>query len=86
MVVIIVRFLLLASRVCRFLLLTYALLSWLPNVAHSRFGQWLAFLVEPLLKPFRRLPLQVGGLDFTVLLALLAFQLFDQFLLMVVFA
>lgn len=37
-------------------------------------------LVEPFLSLFRKLPLQFGGLDFTVLVALLVLNLMNQLL------
>lgn len=78
MMLLLTRFLFLGLGVCRVLLLAYAFLSWIPAWYDSSFGKGLRFLVEPLLKPFRRLPLQFGGLDFTVVAALLALQILGE--------
>ena len=47
------------------ILVIYALLSWFPGAPQSTLGQMVHRLVEPFLSLFRKLPLQVGGLDFT---------------------
>ena len=48
------------------ILVIYALLSWFPGAPQSTLGQMVHRLVEPFLSLFRKLPLQFGGLDFTV--------------------
>lgn len=85
MILFVVRYLFLALDVCRFLLIVYALLSWFPNAAQSRLGQWVRFLAEPILKPFRALPLQIGGLDFTVVVAILALQVLGDLVVKALF-
>lgn len=67
-------YLFLALDVYYYLLWGHALMSWLPALAQSRLGQFVTFLVEPLLKPLKRLPLQFGGLDFSVVVATIAIQ------------
>lgn len=54
------------------LLIVYALMSWFPGAYQSRFGQLLGRICEPFLNLFRRLPLQFGGIDFSVMAAILA--------------
>ena len=54
------------------ILVIYALLSWFPGAPQST--------LEPFLSLFRKLPLQFGGLDFTVLVALLVLNLMNQLL------
>lgn len=54
------------------LLVVYALMSWFPGAYQSKFGQLLGRICEPFLDLFRRLPLQFGGLDFSVMAAILA--------------
>ncbi|MDU5335662.1 YggT family protein [Enterococcus sp.] len=54
------------------LLVVYALMSWFPGAYQSKFGQILGRICEPFLDLFRRLPLQFGGLDFSVMAAILA--------------
>lgn len=54
------------------LLVVYALMSWFPGAYQSKLGQILGRICEPFLNLFRRLPLQFGGLDFSVMAAILA--------------
>ena len=58
-------------QIYSFILVIYALLSWFPGAPQSALGQMVHRLVEPFLSLFRKLHLQVGGLDFTVLVGLL---------------
>ncbi|HFI0645705.1 TPA: YggT family protein [Streptococcus suis] len=58
-----------------YLLLGYALLSWFPALYHSPLGSLLEGLVAPVLRPFRRLNLQFMGLDFTIMVAMLALNM-----------
>ena len=59
------------------LLVVYALLTWLPNAQTSRFGQFVARLVEPYLNVFRRLIPSVGMVSFSVLFAILFLRLVE---------
>ena len=52
------------------LLMVYALMSWFPGAYQSSLGRWMTYLVTPILKPLRRLPLQFGGFDWSVLVAM----------------
>jgi len=55
---------------------------YLGSLGHLRvlLDQMVHRLVEPFLSLFRKLPLQFGGLDFTVLVALLVLNLMNQLL------
>lgn len=53
-----------------YILLAYSLLSWFPGAYDTALGQFVAKLSEPILKPFKRLNLNFGGLDFSVMLAM----------------
>ena len=55
---------------------------YLGSLGHLRvlLDKWFTALVEPFLSLFRKLPLQFGGLDFTVLVALLVLNLMNQLL------
>ena len=55
---------------------------YLGSLGHLRvlLDKWFTRLVEPFLSLFRKLPLQFGGLDFTVLVALLVLNLMNQLL------
>ena len=52
-------------------LLIYALLSWFPNSYGSSLERLLEKLIKPIVDPLRRLPLQFGGLDLSIWLAIL---------------
>lgn len=76
----VIRLLLLTGRVYSYLLLASAVLSWLPGLNQSRLAAFIDFLVEPILKPLRRLGLQFGGLDFTIFAAMLGIELLENLL------
>lgn len=67
-------------EVYSFLLIIYALLSWFPGAYDTAVGRIVRQLVEPLLKPFRSLRLQFGGLDFTVFIVMIALNFLKQLL------
>ena len=60
-----------AVNVYSLLLLIYALLSWFPNSYGSSLERLLEKLIKPIVDPLRRLPLQFGGLDLSIWLAIL---------------
>ncbi|MDT2827575.1 MAG: YggT family protein [Enterococcus viikkiensis] len=62
------------------LLVVYALMSWFPGAYQSRLGQLLGRICEPFLDLFRRLPLQFGGIDFSIMAAILALNFFMEVL------
>lgn len=84
MMVLAVRFLLLTGQVYTYLLMGYAILSWFPGLHRSRLANLVSFLVEPLLTPLRRLGLQIGGLDFTVVVAILGIEFLQRVLISLV--
>ncbi|MFC3798154.1 YggT family protein [Cohnella sp. GCM10012308] len=52
------------------LILIYVLMSWLPNVRQSYIGELLGKIVEPYLKPFRKIIPPIGGvLDISPIVA-----------------
>lgn len=55
------------------MIIIYILMSWLPSVKESSVGEMLGKLVEPYLKPFRRLIPPIGGiLDISPIVAFFA--------------
>ncbi|MBI3317493.1 MAG: YggT family protein [Candidatus Omnitrophica bacterium] len=65
----------LVSGICQILywaLFLRILLSWLPVDPYNNFVQLLTQVTDPLLAPFRRLPLQIGMLDISPILAFVA--------------
>lgn len=58
-----------------YMVLIYVLMSWLPAVRESFVGEFLGRLVEPYLRPFRRLIPPLGGvLDISPIIALFALR------------
>ena len=57
-----------------FVLIAYAVVSWIPDLRSSRFAYYLARLVEPVLAPVRRIIPPIGGLDLAFLVVLLVLQ------------
>ncbi|MBP2622716.1 YggT family protein [Streptococcus oricebi] len=68
-------------RLYSLLFLVYALLSWFPGAYQTGFGRFVSSLTEPVLRPFRRLNLQFGGLDFTVLAVMFFLNILGEFLI-----
>lgn len=66
-----------------FLLVIYALMSWIPSLYQTAIGRFLTALCEPFLQLFRKLPLQFAGLDFSVVVALIAIELLRYLLVIV---
>ncbi|MFU2206254.1 YggT family protein [Streptococcus pluranimalium] len=62
-------------RIYSTLLVIYALLSWFPGAYQTKLGQILVSIVEPTLVPFRRLGLQFGGIDLTIVAVFFVLQL-----------
>lgn len=62
----------LVNGICQilyWLLFARIIISWLPVDPYHSIVQFLVQVTEPLLAPFRRLPLRLGMLDLTPLLA-----------------
>lgn len=52
-----------------YILIFYALMSWLPGAPDSKLGQLLAKLVSPILDPLNRWIPSLGMISFNVLIA-----------------
>lgn len=63
-----------------FVLLAYAILSWINPNPYNPIANLLAAISEPVLQPIRRLVPPIGGLDLSVLFALIAIQALNQLL------
>ena len=70
-----------AATIYSWVLVAFALLSWFPNAYDTALGRLLTSLVKPVLQPLRRLPLSIGGLDFTVWVAVLLVHLLGNYLI-----
>ena len=70
-----------AATLYSWILVAFALLSWLPNAYDTALGRLLTSLVKPILQPLRRLPLSIGGLDFSVWVAVVLIHLLGNYLI-----
>ncbi|TFE31750.1 YggT family protein [Cohnella luojiensis] len=71
-------------RIYSYMIIIYVLMSWLPAVKESFVGELLGKLVEPYLKPFRRLIPPIGGmLDISPIVAYFALGFVAQGLIAV---
>lgn len=61
-------------NVYTFVLLAYAIVSWFPDL-RGRWVYYLAAVVEPVLRPVRRVIPPIGGLDIAFLVVILVLQL-----------
>lgn len=74
------QYILVLIRVYSLLLPVYALLSWFPGGYESAFGRFVVGAVEPILRPFRRLHLVFGGLDWTVWIVMILLNLLTEWI------
>jgi len=66
------------------ILIIYALMSWVPSIRNSQIGQMITKISRPYLSIFDRLPLAIGGLDFTVVIAVISLQFIQRFIILIV--
>ena len=66
-------------KILYFLLVIRIILSWFPVDPYNQVVTTLYQITDPLLAIFRKLPLQVGTVDFTPMLAFLALAFLDHF-------
>ena len=69
--------------VYEWILIIYAFMSWAPDIRNSQVGRIIEKLSRPFLSIFDRLPLQFGGIDFTIVLAIVALNAIQRLLLMI---
>ncbi len=65
----------LAFQIYFFLIIIYVLMSWIPGLRESSFGELVEKLVEPYLGVFRSIIPPLGMIDFSPIIALLALEL-----------
>ena len=69
-------------RLYSLLLVVYALISWIMHEHHYPPAvRWLQSMVEPVLKPIRRFIPPIGGIDISVIAALLIIEMIRSFIL-----
>ena len=74
---------LLVNGICQiiyWLLFARIILSWFPVDPYNNTVQLLNQITDPILSLFRRIPLQIGGLDLSPLLAFIALQFVNRVL------
>ena len=76
-----IRFIQNAATIYSWILVAFALLSWFPNAYDTALGRLLTSLVKPILQPVRRLPLSIGGIDFSVWVAVILVHLLGNYLI-----
>ena len=76
-----IRFIQNAATIYSWVLVAFALLSWFPNAYDTALGRLLTSLVKPILQPLRRLPLSIGGIDFSVWVAVILVHLLGNYLI-----
>ncbi len=62
----------LAFQIYFYMVLAYVLMSWVPNLRETAFGQWIEKLVDPYLSMFRKFIPPIGMIDFSPIVAILA--------------
>ena len=70
-----------AATIYSWVLVAFALLSWLPNAYETAVGRLLSSLARPILQPLSRLPLRFGGFDFSVWVAVILVHLVGNYLI-----
>lgn len=59
-------------------LIIYILMSWVPSIKESRFGQILANICEPYLEPFRKIIPPLAMIDFSPIVAIFVLRFAQQ--------
>jgi YggT family protein len=67
-------------NVIYFLLVIRIILSWFPVNQYSEIVQLLYRITDPILAPFRRIPLRMGMIDFSPIFAFLAIAFLRNFI------
>ena len=62
-----------------FFLVVRIILSWFPIDPYNQVVTTLYQITDPLLAPFRKIPLQIGTIDFTPMLAFITLAFLDNF-------
>ena len=69
-------------RLYSLMMVVYALISWIMHAHHYPPAiRWLQNMVEPILKPIRKILPPIGGIDFSVIAALLIIEMIRSFIL-----
>jgi YggT family protein len=72
-------------RLLSFLIIARIFLSWVAPHSHGRIAEFIISTTQPVLRLFAKLPLRIGMMDFTPLVALILLDLLRGFLLQLLF-
>ena len=75
----------LVFNILYFLLVIRIILSWLNPDPYNEIVQIIYRVSDPILAPFRRLPLQTGGMDFSPIVAFLVLSVLRNFVVNVLY-
>lgn len=73
-------FIIFLLRLYIWVLVIYALLSWIPWSYDTFLGRFIREISEPYLRLFSKIPLNIGMLDFTVIIAIAVLELIIRIL------
>lgn len=75
----------LVFNILYFILVIRIILSWVNPDPYNEIVQVIYRISDPILLPFRRLPLQVGGIDFSPIVAFLVLAFLRNFIVNVLY-
>ena len=75
----------LVFNILYFLLVVRIILSWVRLDPYNEIVQIIYRITDPILLPFRRLPLQVSGMDFSPIVAFLVLSVLRNFIVNVLY-
>jgi len=78
MFAILMQVLSIAFNIYYYMIFAYILMSWIPQMAQSPIGAFIARLVEPYLQPFRRIIPPIGMIDISPIVAFFALRFIYQ--------
>lgn len=78
-----INWLFIIMNIYSFVLVIYALMSWVPRLYGTWIGQLIIKVSRPYLSLFENLPLRFAGLDFTIWVAIIALQFIQRFIIIV---
>ncbi len=75
----------LVFNILYFLLVIRIIISWVGADPYNEIVRIIYTITEPILAPFRRLPLQVGGIDFSPILAFIVLSVLRNFIVNILY-
>jgi YggT family protein len=75
----------LVFNILYFVLVIRIILSWVNADPYNEIVQIIYRVTDPILAPFRRLPLQMGGMDFSPIVAFLVLSVLKTFIVNILY-